>query len=838
MHARAMPTRREWLQGALASLAGGAIATTPAAADSPAAPPPASGAAAAATAAAAPPRPRPWPEPPVVSPRGTATITLEPYGDNIVRVTLSMDRAEALAAPGIGFIARPAAAGWGRADTERADIYSSPRLRVIIPKIHPYPPAPPNTPGWFFTGSTPPAPIIFESVDDADAAASPSAAHRPPLLVMEGWSQTQPNEKDGNFDITYDRRPGDEAFFQVGATFRSPSGERYYGLGQNQEGYLDHRDHPIRCWHDYTAPAGESLGVPFLVTNRGYGVIWDNPSKTTVIPGFNEHTTWTSQVGNRVSFFLIAGPDADAIYAGYRRLTGATPLLPKGAYGFIQCKNRYRTQKEMTAVARGYRRRNLPADYIVLDWFYWTKMGQLDFDPKHWPDPEAMNRELHAMGFQSMISVWPRFAPGSRFYEMLRRRNWFEHLADGTPTDGLPYDRAGSDIDSTNPKAAEWYWRAIRDNILSRAFDALWLDETEPDLPPNHSYFSLGPGSRFYNIYPFFHTGAVYHGHRRDVADRRVLILARAAWLGAQRHGAMFWSSDIFPTWDTLRRQIPTGLNFCASGLAHWTQDIGGWQPLPPVHIPQHPPLLSPDDCRENVGHYDDYPELYTRWFQYGAFLPIFRTHGTRRENNVWSYGTQAEPILEKYLRLRYALLPYIYSLAWRTHRTGAPYMRALFMDFPGDPQAEAIGDQYMFGPAFLVAPVTEQGQTRKRVYLPAGSDWYDYWTEARHAGGQWIEVEAPIDRLPLFVRAGSIVPFGQPILNAGQPQAIAEIRVYPGANARFGLYDDDGQSYAYERGEYRLTRLRWNDRRRRLSRTGPKRDPHAPAWPLRIVGA
>ncbi len=246
----------------------------------------------------------------------------------------------------------------------------------------------------------------------------------------------------------------------------------------------------------------------------------------------------------------------------------------------------------------------------------------------------------------------------------------------------------------------------------------------------------------------------IYDGFRRDV-DHRALILSRDAYPGAQHNGTIFWSSDIYPTWDTLRRQIPTGLDVTASGIAYWGNDIGGWQYLPAEHHPAHPPLLDPSDARDNVGGYDDYPELYTRWFEYGAFEPNFRTHGSRRYNEVWSYGKQAEPILEKYLRLRYQLMPYIYSLGYQTNQTGAPYMRALFMDFPQDAKVADMGDEYMFGPAFLVAPVTEQGATSRMVYLPAGTDWYNYWTKERMSGGQTMRVDAPIDTLPLFRSRG-----------------------------------------------------------------------------------
>jgi alpha-D-xyloside xylohydrolase len=741
--------------------------------------------------------------------RGGSTIVLEPYAPNIIRVTLSLRKEPALAAPGSGFIAAPASTGWTRQGNESGDTYQSSRLTVTIAANRPGHPLPSHFDiAKFFNGSAPPAHIVF-------------SAGGKTLLDMIGWSMSVPNHKDGDAGIVHDERPSDPPFYQVGATFVSPEDEHYYGLGQNQEGFLDHRGHAVRCWHDYTAAGGPSIGVPFLVTNKGYGLIWDNPSKTTIEPGFNEQTRWTSEVGDRVSFFVIAGADTDEIYSGYRTLTGVTPLLSKASYGFIQCKQRYSTQAEVLAVAKGYRKRGLPADVLVVDWFYFSKMGQLDMVPEKWPDPVAMNQQLHAMGFQTMISVWPRFVPGSRYYDFLLKKGWFEHLANGAPTNGLPYDRAGSDIDTTNPDAARWFWNVIRSNFIDKGFNAIWADETEPDLPPNGSYFHIGPGTRFFNVYPLFHTAAISDGFRRDTKQRAV-ILSRDAYLGAQRNGAMFWSSDIYPTWDTLHRQIATGLDFTASGMAYWSNDIGGWQYLPAVHHPAHPPLLDPSDARDNVGHYDDYPELYTRWFEYGVFQPIFRTHGSRRYNEVWSYGKQAEPILEKYLKLRYQLLPYIYSLAHRTYVTGAPYMRALFMDFPNDPKVSDLRDEYMFGPAFLVAPVTRQGAVSRSVYLPAGVDWYNYWTNERLRGGQTIQVNAPIDVLPLFVRAGSILPLGEPIESTAQTQKIANLRIYPGANADFALYDDDGKTYAYEHGGAQITQLHWDDHAQKLTHQGP----------------
>lgn len=746
--------------------------------------------------------------------RGGSTIMLEPYGSNIIRVNLSLDRNEALAVAGYGFLASPAAQGWTVEHTDAADIYRSSRLVVSVATDRPGPPLTRTQRdiARYFNGSAPPAHITISTPEGKK------------LLELTDWSMSVPNHKDGNAGILNDRRPSDKPFYQVGATFASPDDEHYYGLGQTQEGYLDRRGHRVECWHNYTATAAPSVCVPFMVTNYGYGIVWDNPSRTVIEPGFNQQTRWTSEVGNRVSFFVIAGKSFDEIYSGYRLLTGTTPMLPKAAYGFVQCKQRYITQDEMLNVAKGYRERHLPLDVLVLDWFYYSKMGQFDFVPDRFPDPAAMNKQLHAMAIQTMISVWPRFERGSRFYDFVLKKGWFEHLADGTPTNGLPYDRAGSDIDTSNPDAAKWYWETIRDNIISKGFDSIWADETEPDLPPNGSYLYAGPGTRFFNIYPLVHTSAIYNGFRRDV-KHRALILSRDAYLGYQRNGTMMWSSDIYPTWDAYKRQIPTGLDFTASGMAYWTNDVGGWQYLPAEHHPVHPPLLDASDARENVGGYEDYPELFTRWFEYGTFLPIMRTHGSRKYNEVWSYGKQAEPILEKYLKLRYELMPYIYSLGYNTYRTGAPYMRALFMDFPNDPKVANIGDEYMFGPAFLVAPVTDQGATTREVYLPSGTDWYNYWTNERMHGGQTIKVDAPIDVIPLFVRAGSIIPFGTPIESTAQQQNIAKVRVYPGADGDFTLYSDDGTTYAYEKGDFKTTTLHWNDAAQKLSHEG------APAW-------
>ncbi|HIV76197.1 MAG TPA: DUF5110 domain-containing protein, partial [Candidatus Sphingomonas excrementigallinarum] len=498
------------------------------------------------------------------------------------------------------------------------------------------------------------------------------------------------------------------------------------------------------------------------------------------------------------------------------------PLPPKAAFGLIQSKARYETQGQLTEIADGYRKRGLPLDIMVLDWFYWTRMGQLDIDRTAFPDPAGMNAHLKSMGMQSIISIWPRFERESRYFDTLAAKGWLMKDKDGNPVDGLPIrsDRAGALIDSTNPEARAWYWGKIRDNIFSNGFDYAWLDETEPDLVPEGHFYAIGSGDRYRNVYPLLHTASVAEGSARDRPDMRNMILCRAAYLGTQANGCLFWSSDVQSNWEALRRQVSAGLGMTASGIAYWSSDTGGWQ-WPNGPEAQHPVLVDPAGATAMAPSYRDYPELFVRWFQYNAFTPTLRIHGQRPATALWDYGTAAEPILANSLRLRYALMPYLYALGRQTSQTGAPFMRALFMDFPNDPAVKDLGDEYMFGPAFLVAPVTEQGQTTRRVYLPGGTDWYDWWTDKRYTGGQWIETAAPIDHIPLFVRAGSIVPMGVVVPSTATAQDLESIRIYPGRDASFTLYDDDGTTNAWRKTGGRSATLRWDDSARRLTASG-----------------
>lgn len=727
--------------------------------------------------------------------RNGAYVGVETYAPNIVRITLGTDRATAASAPGYGFIGKTDDKGFSHTANENGDDFGSASLNLHINSQR-WPSAP-SMGERYFAPSLPPVALQVKNAKGEQ------------VLSMNGWEMS-PYEVNG------------EKTFQVGASFGTSSDEHFYGLGQNQEGILDLRGRTIDCKHWYDAPHGETVCIPFMLSNKGYGIVWDNPSDTKVYPGVNGRTLWQSRVGERVSYFVITGTP-DEIWAGYAKITGKTPIPPKAAFGLIQSKARYASQKEVMDVAETYQAKKYPLDIMVVDWFYWTRMGQMDIDPAQFPDPDGMNKKLHSMGLQSIISIWPRFETAGRYYNELDTKGFFLKNKDGQSQDGLPFrsDRTGALIDSTNPDARKWFFEKARDNILSHGFDYPWLDETEPDLVPDGFFYKIGSGDRYHNVYPLMHVEGFAEGLRDYRPGKRNLILARAAYLGSQRTGGLFWSSDIQPSWEALKRQVPTGLNMTASGFAYWGNDIGGWQWLPQTTNATKTPLLDPSDARETVGQNHDYPELFTRWFQYGTFLPTLRVHGDRKHTEIWAFGKEAEAVLAKFDRLRYQLIPYIYSQAKQTYDTGAPFMRALWVDFPNDPKVANIGDEYMFGPAFLVAPVTEQAQTEKEVYLPSGSDWYNFWTNEKFAGGQTIKVAAPIDQIPVFVKAGSIVPLGADIQSTATKQAIASIKVYPGKDAEFNLYDDDGVSLDYQKGKGSVTKLRWSESSKSLSGGG-----------------
>jgi alpha-D-xyloside xylohydrolase len=496
-----------------------------------------------------------------------------------------------------------------------------------------------------------------------------------------------------------------------------------------------------------------------------------------------------------MDYYFFYGPDFDRLIADYRELTGTTPLFGKWAYGYWQCKNRYDSQVELLAIAQKYRDLHIPLDNIVQDWFWWNAMGEPVFN-KNYPDPKGMIDALHKSNVHLMISVWPYFRPGSSVYDDMDKRGFF---IDRTKVQSF-HPPGMALYDAFNPDARKYYWSLMNEALFKIGADAWWLDTTEPETEGRETNIlvtnkvAIGNGARYANEFPLLTTTAVYEGQREASDKKRVFILSRSAYAGAQRNAVTTWSGDVDPNWETFRRQIPAGLNYSLSGLPYWTTDIGGFV------------AANPDDPA--------YRELFVRWFEFGTFCPIFRVHGTRttNQNELWSYGPDAQKTLVAYDKLRYRLLPYIYSLAWKTTSEGYTIMRPLVMDFREDIRAQNIGDQFLFGPAILVNPITEPGSTARHLYLPAAK-WYDFWTGATIQGGRALDAPSPIDRMPLYVRAGSIVPLGPDVEYASEKSANPiEVRVYRGANGAFTLYEDENDTYNYEKGAYSTILFSWDD--------------------------
>ena len=569
--------------------------------------------------------------------------------------------------------------------------------------------------------------------------------------------------------------------------------EGFYGLGQHQAGVWNYHGESVDLSQENT-----NIAIPMLLSSKGYGIFWNNASRSRVNNRFVHVMYISSEVADTIDYYFIYGPDFDKIIAGYRELTGGVPMFGRWAYGFWQCKNRYKSQEEITGVAQKYRDLHIPADNIVQDWFWWNRKGEHVFN-KNYPDPKGMVDKLHDLHFHLMISVWPFFEPGSKEYDDMDKRGFF---IDRTKQPHLPYHQLGMAVyDATNPEARKYYWNLMDEHLFKIGIDAWWLDTTEPETEGQEENILLGhklyigSGDRYANIFPLMTTKAVYDGQRSASDQKRVFILSRSAFAGAQRNSVTAWSGDVLSDWLSFKRQIPAGLNFVVSGLPYWTTDIGGF--------------ISGGDLSD-----PKFRELFVRWFEFGTFSPVFRVHGTRYnpdENELWSYGPENK-ILLQYDNLRYRLLPYIYSLAWRTTSENYTPMRPLVMDFRDDVNAQNTGDQFMYGPAFLVNPVTEPGATERHTYFPRAK-WYDFWTGSVVEGGKFADVAATLDRMPLYVRAGSIVPMGPEEEYSNQkPDNPIELRIYPGADADFTLYEDEGDTYNYEKGKYATIPIHWND--------------------------
>jgi alpha-D-xyloside xylohydrolase len=573
--------------------------------------------------------------------------------------------------------------------------------------------------------------------------------------------------------------------------------ESFYGLGQHQSGVWNYRGEAVDISQDNT-----NISIPFLLSSNGYGIFWNNSSRSRFNNRFLNALYLSSEVADFIDYYFMYGPEFDKIIAGYRELTGAPPLFGKWAFGFWQCKNKYNTQEELLGVAHKYRELHIPVDNIVQDWFWWYTMGEPVFDKSRYPDPKGMVDDLHNNHFHLMISFWPYFRPGTKTYDEMEKLGYF---IDKTKTAG--FHPAGQALyDPFNPDARKYYWSLMNQALFKIGVDAWWLDTTEPEtedretniLVTNKTY--LGNGAGYANMFPLMTTMGVYQGQRAESDQKRVFILSRSAFAGAQRNAVAVWSGDINSDWTFFRKQIPAGLNYSLSGLPYWTTDIGGFV------------SGTPDDPA--------YRELFIRWFQFGTFNPILRVHGTRQtnQNELWSYGPEAQKILVAFDNLRYRLLPYIYSIAWMTTNQAYTPMRALVMDFRADARAANTGDEFMFGPALLVNPVTEPAANTRRVYLPK-ANWYDFWTGLAVDGERTIEAAAPIVRLPLYIRAGSILPLGPPLeWSTQKPADPIELRIYRGADGDFTLYEDENDNYNYEKGTYATIPLHWDDAKQVLT--------------------
>ncbi len=538
--------------------------------------------------------------------------------------------------------------------------------------------------------------------------------------------------------------------YHTEARFKAYDAERLYGLGQHQHGRLDQKG----CVIDLLQLNTE-VSIPFLLSSRGYGFLWNNPAVGRVELGYTA-TRWVAQATPQLDYWITAGSTPAEILEHYADATGHPPPLPEWVAGFWQCKLRYRTQDELLSIAREYKQRGLPLSIIVIDFFHGTLMGDWQFDLQDWPDPTAMTRELEEMGVKVMVSIWPTVNALSPNFETMQRRGLLVRTAKGVPAHTLLMDRQPKGpiyihhYDATNPEAREYIWERVRAGYYRHGIKLWWLDACEPEMYPmdaDNLRYHAGDGQTVTNIYPLLHARAFYDGMQAE-GESEIMTLGRSAWAGSQRYGAAVWSGDVPSTFEALQAQVRAGLNIALSGIPWWATDIGGFS-----------------------GGYPDSPdfgELIVRWFQYGAFCPLFRLHGFRQPppvwdsggpNEVWSFGEEAYGIIRELLLLRERLRPYLMAQMRLAHERGWPPMRPLFFDFPTDKDCWSVEDQFMFGPDVLVAPVLYKGARSRQVYLPAGTTWTDAWTEESLAGGQQITAYAPLERIPLYRRAGARLP-------------------------------------------------------------------------------
>jgi alpha-D-xyloside xylohydrolase len=541
--------------------------------------------------------------------------------------------------------------------------------------------------------------------------------------------------------------------YRLTMTFDSNPNEKLYGMGQYQQDIFN-----IKYCNFELAHRNSQASVPFVLSSLGYGMLWHNPAIGRASFGLNT-TEWYAESTKQLDYWITAGDTPNEIIESYAMATGTVPMMPEYGLGFWQCKLRYYNQEQLLNVAREYKKRNLPIDVIVIDFFHWPKMGDFRFDPEFFPDPQAMLDELKELGIELMVSVWPNIALDSENFEEMKQNGLLIKPEMGVKV-SMQFGGDSLFFDATNPKSRQYVWKKCKKNYYDYGVRIFWLDEAEPEYTiydfDNYRY-QMGPNIQIGNIYPQCYSRAFYEG-MKEAGQENIVNLVRCAWAGSQRYGALVWSGDIHSTFEDLRKQICAGLHMGIAGIPWWTTDIGGFHGGDPKD--------------------GDFRELLIRWFQYGTFSPVMRLHGDRKpqtrlyyedgrpalftgsDNEVWSFGEEAYSILKKYMVLRERMRPYIRDLMKQAHEKGTPIMRAMFYEFPEDPLCWELKDQYMFGSDILVAPIVYKGATCREVYLPKGADWVHTHTGRSYKGGQTVTCDAPLDQIPLYLKNGNQMDF------------------------------------------------------------------------------
>lgn len=605
--------------------------------------------------------------------------------------------------------------------------------------------------------------------------------------------------------------------FTVRQAFKLDQDEAIYGLGQQQNGKLQQRNQQIVLKN-----SNMQVSFPYFLSNKGYGIFWDNYAATTFID--NSQETSMESLGDCSDYYFMYSGSTNGVVGEMRDLTGQAPMFPLWSFGYWQSKERYTNQQELMDVVAKYRKLNVPLDGIIQDWQYWGKdnlWNQMGWDPTNYPDPKAMADFVHKNNAHLAVVSWPGFGPDTKQFKEFKKKKMQINFDTWPPNSGVKV------YDPYNPIARDIYWNYLNKGVFSIGVDGWWLDSSEPDhFNVKEEDFNqqtyLGSYRSLVNAYPLVHVGGVYNHQRATTSDKRVFILTRSAFVGQQRYGANTWSGDIQSSWESLANQIPAALNFSLCGVPYWNADIGGF--------------FAGSWKKDGAENNPEFRELYARWTQFATFTPMMRSHGTDIPREIYNFGKPgvwSYDAIEKNINLRYNLLPYLYSTAWDVTSQSGSIMYALPLVFEADPKVRDINDEFMFGRSFLVAPVLKPMYTGKKddkvfedfsktgsreVYLPKGADWFDFWTGEKHNGGQSVTKESPINTIPLYVKQGTILPWGPKVQYAEEKKwDTLEIRVYPGADAEFTLYEDENDTYNYEKGAYSTITFKWDDKEKTL---------------------